>query len=160
MITRTFFTSLLIMIAGFAWAQKAEINRADFYAAMASDKLEIVNGQQELLRSSDVDNKEAFEGALLMKKAGLVGKASEKLSLFKSGHKLLDNAIKNDATNAELRFLRLMIQEHAPKIVKYKGNIDGDSTVIRQGFHQLHPSIQKAIIDYSKNSKILKPTDF
>ena len=159
MVIRTLLTGLLSMAFIVAFTQKQQINRTDFYAAMASDKLELINDQEKIVKSYG-DGSQGFEGALLMKKAGLLGKASEKLSLFKSGHKLLDNAIKMDEANAELRFLRLMIQENAPKVVKYKGNIDADSELIKQHFNQLHPQAQKAVIEYSKKSKILKPGDF
>ncbi len=142
-----------------AFTQKLQINRTDFYAAMASNKLELISDQEKIVKSYGNES-QGFEGALLMKKAGLVGKASEKLSLFKSGHKLLDNAIKMDEANAELRFLRLMIQENAPNIVKYKGNIEADKELIQQHFNQLHPQAKKAVIEYSKKSKILKASDF
>jgi hypothetical protein len=57
-------------------------------------KMELVNDQQAIVKASNMTGKQGFEGALLMKKAGLIGKGGEKLSLFKSGHKLLDDAIK------------------------------------------------------------------
>ena len=90
----------------------------------------------------------------------MVKKAGDKLSLFKSGHKLLDGAIKKDESNAELRFLRLMVQEHSPGMLHYKGDLDKDSVLIKEKFSELHPGARKAIIQYSKTSKILKPSDF
>ena len=160
MIARTVFTVLAVTAITCSYGQKSQFDRQDFYAAMASDKMDLVNDQQAIVKASNMTGKQGFEGALLMKKAGLIGKGGEKLSLFKSGHKLLDDAIKTDTSNAELRFLRLMIQEHAPKMLKYKGNIESDSKLIRQKFHQLQPEVQKAVMDYSEKSNILKPTDF
>ena len=157
---RTFLTTLLVALNSFAFGQGTQIDRTGFYDAMGSDKLELVINQQQLIESSVIINREAFEGALMMKKAALVGNPSQKLSLFRSGHKLLDAAIKRDSSNAEFRFLRLMIQEHAPGMLKYKGDIENDSSLVKKGFNQLHPSTRKAIIEYSKKSKILKPGDF
>jgi hypothetical protein len=92
-----------------------------------------------------------------MKKAGLVAKAGEKISLFKAGRVKLEAAIKKDKGNAEFSFLRLIIQEHAPKIVEYRDNIDTDVSTIRSNFKTLAPVVQRAINDYTKKSKVLKP---
>ncbi|MEP6683274.1 MAG: hypothetical protein ABJA35_08440, partial [Parafilimonas sp.] len=58
------------------------------------------------------------------------------------------------------RFLRLIIQEHAPKIVKYNKEIDADASFIKKNYKNLSPDIQKILIDYSQNSKALKQQDF
>lgn len=157
MIARTVLISLFVFPLGSGFCQKAAFSRADFYLAISSDKLETISEQQEIAKAT---GNIGFEGALLMKKAGLVKKVGEKLSLFKEGHKLLDEAIKKDELNAELRFLRLMIQEHAPGILKYKGDIDSDSAFLLKNFNQLQPETQKAVISYSKTSRVLKPGDF
>ena len=80
-----------------------------------------------------------------------------KLNLFKSGRLKLETAIKKDKTNAEFSFLRLIIQEHAPKVVDYRNNIENDVAVIRSNFKTMPPEVQQAINDYSKKSKVLKP---
>ena len=140
--------------------QMKAFDRPAFYMAMASNNLAEVEGQLTVIRSSGIADKEAYEGALLMKKSGLVSKAKEKLSLFKSGRSKLESALAKDNRNAEFRFLRLIIQEHAPKIVNYRGDIEQDSDLIRSGFKNLPPVVQQAIIDYSKRSTILKPAYF
>ena len=136
---------------------KQNFDRTDFYAAMSSNNLDSVNNQLAVIEKSSFGNKEAFEGTLLMKKAGIVPNPANKLSLFKSGHKKLEEAITKENTNAELRFLRLMIQEHAPKILGYKKQIAEDNKMIHSGYKSLPPVVQKAIADYSKKSKVLKP---
>ena len=95
-----------------------------------------------------------------MKKAGLLSKAKEKLSTFKSGRQKLEAAISREPGNAEFRFLRLIIQENAPKIVKYKTSINEDGMIVRTSFKKLPPVVQQAIRDYSKKSKTLAPSDF
>jgi hypothetical protein len=72
----------------------------------------------------------------------------------------LENAIISDNKNAELRFLRIMIQEHAPKILDYRKQIDGDNELIHSGYKNLPPVVQKAVVDYCKKSKVLKPAFF
>lgn len=135
---------------------KTAFDKSAFFSAMASDNMEAVNSQLAIIKTSSINEKEAYEGALLMKKAGLVTKAKEKLSLFKAGRIKLEAAIKKDKENAEFSFLRLIIQEHAPKIVEYNKNIQTDVVAIRSNYKTLHPVVQQAINDYSKKSKVLK----
>lgn len=155
---KIFFNLLFLLWASISQAYQPQtgFDKQAFYNAMSSGSLEEVNSMLASVKASTLDEKEAYEGALLMKKAGLVSKAKEKLSLFKSGRTKLEAAIKKDNNNTEFVFLRLIIQEHAPKAVKYHSNIDSDSELIRNNYKNLPPVVQKAIHAYSKNSKVLK----
>lgn len=151
--------NLLFLFSAFisqANPQKTGFDKQAFYNAMSSDDLEEINTLLESVKASTLDEKEAYEGALLMKKAGMVSKAKEKISLFKTGRTKLEAAIKKDNTNTEFVFLRLIIQEHAPKMVKYNSNIESDSALIRNNYKNLPSVVQKAIQAYSKKSKVLK----
>jgi len=130
--------------------------KSGFYAAMASESLNEINSQLTVLKAQSFPEKQAYEGALLMKKAGIVNGAKEKISLFKSGRSKLEASIGKESNNVEYRFLRLMIQEHAPKIVKYRSNVEEDSKIILSNFKNLSPTLQQVITDYSKNSTALK----
>lgn len=156
------FTLLGIFCIGSIKAapQSGFFDRSAFYAAMASASMEEIDAQLTAVRGAAFPEKEAYEGALLMKKSGMVGKATEKLSLFKSGRAKLESSLAKDNGNTEFRFLRLIIQEHAPKIVNYRGELEKDSQAIRTNFKSLPPVVQQAIIDYSKKSSILKPAYF
>ena len=149
--------SLLLVFNLSAGTQKATFDKSAFYSTMAANDISSINIQLNIVKSSSINEKEAYEGALLMKKAGLVTKAKEKLSLFKTGRLKLEAAIKKDKENAEFNFLRLIIQEHAPKIVEYRNNIETDVSTIRSNFKTLSPVVQQAINDYTKKSKVLKP---
>ena len=135
------------------------LNRKDFYSAMASGDIQAIDGQINFLKNSNIQGKSAFVGALLMKKAGAVRGAGKKLNLFNDGHKKLEEAIKKEDGNAEYRFLRLMIQEHAPGMLGYKDDLKKDSAYIRQSYKKLPAEVQEAISNYSKTSKILKSED-
>lgn len=151
--------NFLLLLLGFslnAATQKAGFDKSAFYNAMAASDINSINNQLGIVKASSISEKEAYEGALLMKKAGLVTKAQEKLSLFKQGRLKLEAAIKKDKENAEFSFLRLIIQEHAPKIAEYRNNINADVLSIRSGFKSLSPVVQQAITDYTKKSKVLK----
>ncbi len=135
-------------------------DKQHFYEVMSSGRLKGVNEELNAVSASSVSEKEAYEGALLIRKAGLVVIPSEKLKLFKKGRIKLETAILNDNKNAEYRFLRMSIEEHAPKVVKYNADIEADKEIVKKNFKSLSPTVQKAIIDYSKNSKVLQQQDF
>ncbi len=150
-------TLFLLLVASGGDAQSAKrIDRTSYYQAMQQDKKDLVNKQLKQLKKSPLELREAFEGALIMKKAGLGGNPIQKLNLFKEGHKELEAAIKKEPDNVEFRFLRLMIQENAPGILGYKGDLTADSEYIKKSYKTLPDEVQRAIEDYSKKSKILK----
>lgn len=151
--------SLLFLFPGtIVQAEKMRQNfdRSVFYAAMSSDKLDVINSQLVILKAVSNFEKEAFEGALLMRKSGLVKTAKEKLDLFKTGRIKLEKAISKNTDNIEFRFLRVIIQENAPKIVKYKKELEADAKLIRTNFKDLSAFLQQVINDYSKTSTVLK----
>lgn len=129
-----------------------------YYTAIMGNNLKDVNSV--LHEFSGLKNKDAYQGALVMKKSGLLSDAGEKLKLFKEGRKKLETAISRDTMNCEYRFLRLLIQENAPKIVNYNTEIKKDASYLRKNYKTLSLSIQKEILNYSKHSKELKPEDF
>ncbi len=144
-----------------AQSQAAESgpDRATFYKAMKSGDLAAVNKELGVLAGLNFPEKDAFVGALTMKKAGFGALPGKKLKLFKSGHKKLEAAILKDSTNAELRFLRLQIQENSPAFLGYKRDIEKDEAYIRKSYKNLPEVIQRAILDYSKESKTFKLAD-
>ena len=134
----------------------SDLNRAAFYKAMESESKTLVDSQISALNAAPPALKDAFLGAMIMRRAGIGGNPVSKLRLFKRGHRLLEAAIKQDPDNAEFRFLRLMIQENAPGILGYKIDEDKDSQFIRKSYKSLPPDLQKTIADYNKTSKVLK----
>ncbi|ASU34583.1 hypothetical protein [Mucilaginibacter xinganensis] len=154
----TFF----LLTCGFTKVVLAQqkFEKAVFYSVMASGDLESINNQIETVKVSSSPNKEGYEGALLMRKADKVSGAAKKLKYFKQGRIQLETALLSDNENTEYHFLRLAIEEHAPKIVKYHSDIQNDKLIIQKNFKSLPQSVQKAIIDYCKNSKVLHAEDF
>jgi hypothetical protein len=133
-----------------------DLNRTAYYKAMESDNKTLVDAQLAALNSAPADGKNAFLGAMTMRRAGIGGNPASKLKLFKQGHKMLEEAIKQDPDNAEYRFLRLIIQENAPGILGYKDDEEKDSAFIRKSYKSLPEDLQKTIADYNKKSKVLK----
>ena len=156
-----FFILAVAIFSHFAVSAQAGASpdRKAFYAALAGKDLAKLDEQLAIIKAGNSDNKEGYEGAILMRKAGLISGAAKKLKTFKAGKALLEAAIAKNSTNAELRFLRLLIQENAPDIVKYKGDTAKDREVIIQSYKNLPAALQSAIVAYSKKSNILKPGD-
>ncbi|MEO5683483.1 MAG: hypothetical protein ABIQ88_12620 [Chitinophagaceae bacterium] len=153
---------LLLLIAGnrlYAQGDENIFKKSSFYSVMSENKEDAVNKQLDVLKTTTIKDKDAYEGALLMKKAGFAGSAKKKLNLFKEGHRKLEGILQKDSSNGEFRFLRLMIQEHAPGIVGYKKELQKDRLYIKNNFKTLPPVVQAAVLNYSKESKILKPAD-
>ena len=138
-----------------SYSQEAKVEVSDFYKAISSDNLNLIENELTKIKDENIPEKEAYQGTLLMKKAGLSSKISEKLSSFKEGHLLLEEAIKKDNSNAEFRFLRLIIQENAPHFLDYYENLDEDSHFISKNINTLSASVKLAIGEYIKKSKVL-----
>ncbi len=146
---------LLTILSVNAKNLQQKFDKAAFYAAMSSGSIAEIDKALEIVIASSSPNKDGYEGALLMRKAGLVKRPAEKLKLFKAGRIKFDTALMNDKDNPEYRFLRFAIQEHAPKIVKYNKELEADKQVILKEYKNLPQVVKHAILDYTKNSKLL-----
>ena len=135
------------------------LDKTDFYSVMASGRLREINQELALIASSSIKEKEAYEGALLMRKAALPIPPHEKLASFKTGYHKLESALAKDSSNGEYHFLRLIIQEHVPKFVHYDKDRTTDSQDVYRSFRNLPPAVQKAILDYCRHSKLLHPKE-
>lgn len=114
-----------------------------------------INQQLTLVKNTAFKEKQAYEGALLLKKAGVIVSKKEKLAAFKLGKQKLERAIDKDSSNTEYHFLRLMIQENAPKILGYHAALQKDNQYIRKNYKTLSATLQQVILAYSRQSKTL-----
>ena len=143
-------------LLGCVTADNTTLNRRDYYKAMQEDNIGLVNAQLEELKLAPAFEKDAFMGAMTMKKAGLGGNPITRLNLFIEGHRLLENAINRNPLNAEFRFLRVMIQENAPGFLGYSDDENKDVLYINKLFKSLSNDLQYTIAEYAKRSKVLK----
>ena len=130
-------------------------DKSGYYRVMATGDLAAIDSELTVLTRALPKEKEAYEGALQMKRAGLLHKPKEKLTVFRSGAMKLEAALAKDSSNGEYHFLRLIIQEHAPAVVHYHKDEEKDSQFIYRIFKTLSPVVQKAILDYSQHSNRL-----
>jgi hypothetical protein len=152
-----FFTHFSLLTGVTEWSEPLfqTLDKSNFYSVMASARLREINEELTLIASSSIKEKEAYEGALLMRKAGLLIPPHEKLSSFKTGYHKLEAALAKDSSNGEYHFLRLIIQEHVPKFVHYDKDRVTDSQDVYRAYRNLPPAVQTAILDYSRHSKLL-----
>jgi hypothetical protein len=149
---------MLFCIPPACFAQQ-QFEKAQFYSVMDKGDVKAVENELALLKGSEVKGKMGYSGALLMKEADLVKRPKRKLDLFIAGRKLLETALLTDYENTEFHFLRLTVEEHAPKIVRYHNDIERDKSFIVAKFKGQSPVVQRAILDYCKESKVLHTED-
>ena len=96
----------------------------------------------------------AYEGAAIALKSKYTGNLKAKKALFIEGVTQIEKAIKSDPNNAEIRLIRLSIQENTPKLLKYKANIEEDKKMLLATFDKQSQSLKEYIRNYIKQSKV------
>ena len=90
------FVFCLLLISSFAVvqgkSQNKNFDRSTFYTILKSGGAEEIDAQVNIVKGSSITEKEAYEGALLMKRSGMFSKAKDKLNMFKSGRSKLESA--------------------------------------------------------------------
>jgi superfamily I DNA and/or RNA helicase len=155
------FISVFVLFSSNEISRKTSVfafDKKHYYAVFASNDLNAINAELKLLASNPGHS--AFEGALIMKKAGIVGSPKDKLAFFKDGRLKLENAIKNNPNAFEFLFLRYMIQENAPGFLGYNTDLETDKKKFISHYADFEPVVQEAIRNYSKTSKTLSSVQF
>lgn len=89
---------------------------------------------------------EGYNGCATMMMAKYTFSPFSKLSYFKKGKKMLENAIQADGENIELRFLRFAAQTEIPSFLGYHHNIKSDKMFLLQSLPGVHDSELKEMI--------------
>jgi len=133
------FLSTLLFATGYSEARppQQKFDKAAFYSVMKSGDLDAIDKELAMLYDAPANERSGYEGALLMKKADLQKRAKIKLKYFKEGRIKLETAIMAHNNNTEFHFLRLAIEEHAPRIVKYRADIEKDKALVIADFKNL-----------------------
>ncbi|MCG8580384.1 MAG: hypothetical protein MI866_10720 [Bacteroidales bacterium] len=137
------------------------IDRNEFYAVFSGnspdDISELISRLEKEEPCSQIN---AYKGALYMKQSSFMKEARKKIDTFKKGKSLLEHEIMNHSNNVEYRFLRLVVQEKSPPILKYKKNIASDKEILLSHFAELDSCVKKYVINYSRQSKKLDEKEF
>lgn len=144
------FLSLLALVA-------TTFSKAEFFKTLeAGEQANIVALEKKIAAATASVDQQAYYGTIMMKSAEYQKTAGDKLKKFKEGKTLLEAAIQSNSANVEYRFLRLMIQENAPKILKYTANIKEDAAFIKANQSKASKEVKTAIVNYAGVSANLK----
>ncbi|MFA6152822.1 MAG: hypothetical protein WC716_15975 [Chitinophagaceae bacterium] len=95
----------------------------------------------------------AYKGASKALMGKFASKQADKKSYFVEGVQLIEFAVKSEPKNAEIRLIRLSIQENTPKVVKYKGNIAEDKEFLLQNYKAQNTALKEFIKNYILQSQ-------
>lgn len=126
------------------------------YKTASEDQLQAEEFYNKLEKVTATDRIEliAYKAAALTLKAKYAKGLKNKKDAFIEGATLLEETIKKDPNNVELRLIRLSIQENTPKLLKYKSEIANDKTFILKQYHSVKStSLKNHIKDYIAQSK-------
>jgi len=138
----------------FSFIQNPTDVREQYYAASKSKQ----NADKfyNLLVKYNKENKTllAYKGAALALKSKYTSDKKEKKELFIEGVTTIENSVKQEPSNAEIRLIRLSVQENTPKFLKYKANIEEDKKMILNSFEKQSKDLKEYIKIYVNQSKI------
>ena len=112
-----------------------------------------------LLASTDSNDAllNGYRGAAMMMEANHVFNPITKLSRFKKGKQVIENAIKSDGMNVELRFIRLTIQTNVPSFLGYSSAIEADKKLLLQQLDQIKDKdLRNRITNYLRKINVWK----
>ena len=139
------FCLLCCLIPLFVQGQSVEEIRKVYTTASTTKEHTVQFYQLMQGAAMDTSVKEAYKGASLM----IYSKQSGKLRMMlKEGKALIEGAIGKEPQNIELRMIRLSVQEHLPKIVPYRANIEEDRKFIQDHLAQQPQPLKKYIENY------------
>jgi hypothetical protein len=126
------------------------------YKTAYEDQLQAEEFYNRLEKVSNTDKIEliAYKASALTLKAKYAKGLKNKKDMFIKGASLLEETIKKEPSNVELRLIRLSIQESTPKILSYKSEIDSDKGFILKEYNSINSTALKDYIkDYIAQSK-------
>lgn len=94
-----------------------------------------------------------YKASATMMMANYVLNPFTKLSYFNKGKKLLEQAIETAPVNAELRFLRFVIQTNIPSFLGYNSNIGEDKNLLMKSVAPMADAqLRQLIVPYLTDS--------
>lgn len=152
--------SLSIFLVFLGLSLAPQLDRLSFYKAFeSSSESQMDKALASLKNERPSQTRDAYTGALIMKKSQFQATPKDKALKFKEGRDMLESMISKDPSNTEYRFLRLAIQENVPKILKYSANIQEDKTHIIKHYKSLDATLKKIIREYAEQSVNLSTAD-
>ncbi len=96
-----------------------------------------------------------YRGAAVMIEAKHMFNPMARWNKFKEGKALIENAIKTDALNYELRYLRFAIQTSIPPVLGYSANIETDKKLLIDRLESVNDTdLKKRVINFLLTAKV------
>lgn len=70
-----------------------------------------------------------------------------KLNTFKKGKRNIEDAVKSEPDNVEIRFVRLSIQVNCPSFLGYSDKINEDKKIVQSGIKNIRSAILKKMME-------------
>ncbi|MEF9476960.1 hypothetical protein OWR28_03705 [Chryseobacterium sp. 1B4] len=80
---------------------------------------------------------------------------SNRKALVKTGATSLEGIIKSNPNNAELRLIRMSVQENIPKIVGYRGSLKDDKAFLLNNYSKQNTALKGYIKRFAMQSKTI-----
>ncbi|MGJ1447676.1 hypothetical protein ACR79S_12940 [Sphingobacterium spiritivorum] len=146
----------LLIIGKSAYAQKMNLDqmRKDFNKGVKNE--ELCKSHLEVLKKNAKSPEElGYYAAYHMFMANHTGNPFKKMSYFKGGRKILEDVIRKNPQNTELRFIRLCIQFYIPKFLNYHDNIETDKDFVMNNLYKMKDNDVKLLIfNYLKGANM------
>jgi len=118
------------------------------YSQLATDKKMCSELLAQLEKNKDQSLTHlAYLGSLQTIWANHVFSPISKLKTFNKGKKNIEQAIKKEPDNVELRFIRLSVQKNAPTFLEYHSNIKEDIQFIKNNRSQIKSNVINQYIE-------------
>ncbi len=151
-----FFLSIYMLLS----LATGQITEPEFYKSFSDGSLQEINQLLDKLEQrNELPKYRAYKGALMMKKSHFIKKPKDKIAVFNEGKKLLEKEIQTFPNNTEFRFLRFIVQENAPKIVKYNKKLATDKAFIINHYPTLPNKLKQHIFNYAGQSELLNKAE-
>ena len=134
-------------------SQGLEDIRLSFQKANLNEENAIVfNEMMKQDLSIEKDLHTAYLGASETLLAKFGSSAGEKLKAFKAGKANIEQAVTNKPKNVEIRLIRLIIQNNAPAMLRYSGEMEEDKVELPGFLRLLNLDMQNDLSNYIKTS--------
>ncbi|MCX6295046.1 MAG: hypothetical protein NTX97_03090 [Bacteroidetes bacterium] len=127
------------------------------YQQVNKDSASCAKLYKKIIKSNSADLVTiAYRGAITASMANYPKNKMDKLKIFNSGKKLIEQSIAADSSNIETRFLRFTIQSYCPKALGYSKQITSDKNFILKNYSAVsNIAVKKMIQSFFLQSKVL-----
>lgn len=152
---KKFFFLCILLVSFVASAQDLKEIRLQYPEAVNSSEITSkIDGKLSKVNSEGTPVLLAYKGAVLTLKAKFSKNRKDKKEFFKDGVSLIENAVKADGSNIEIRYIRLSVQENSPRFLGYHKNIEEDKDFILKNYPNISSKGLKEIVkDYVLKSE-------